>query len=533
MAEVDENIDAEFEQALRIAELQEQGEDISHLINGNDDILASPEEEELEDVEQEEEPPPDEEEIVEGLDDSLKESMEANLRLKRMLTQEVEKQSSNKRPKLTTEELEDDTAAAKVNALLVRWGFVDSSDVRHVLEGLTIAELDHLIKGNYAPNRRDERKSPAEQLTWYTLQHREALTVPVGGMTADIVTAFKARSKLTSDDEKLLRSLCHKDLRYVWNNYQDGRSICELIEEAMEKEPDDDIAENAVPDAPGVRAMGRFMRLELIDPVADAVVFGDANLTFSLKLAKHRKSLGHVGRVVATTFESLPVLRERYHEIDETIAALEALLCEVWHEVDCTRISVNPKFKGVEGSFGAAYYNFPHAGAVSGFFDSNALVNWRHENLMRLFFRSLRFYVKPGGIVKVASNAKAVGVRFSYIIGGAEENEFEHIETFPFLDWSLHRYYRSYGDKRDSYKRPGEGERYNAQRADADMVYCMQYKPTDKPLPQQEFRAPPSFQTLMLSKDGPFKNAHGAQRERKAKELYERFMSECSGRHVG
>ena len=40
------------------------------------------------------------------------------------------------------------------------------------------------------------------------------------------------------------------------------------------------------------------------------------------------------------------------------------------------------------------------AGAVGGFFDGHPLVNWRHENLMRLFFRALRAYVKPGGVVK-------------------------------------------------------------------------------------------------------------------------------------
>ena len=63
------------------------------------------------------------------------------------------------------------------------------------------------------------------------------------------------------------------------------------------------------------------------------------------------------------------------------------------------------------------------------------MVNWRHENLMRLFFRALRSFMKPGGCVKVASNMSAVGVRFSYIIGGAIENEFEHSETMPFQEW--------------------------------------------------------------------------------------------------
>merc|ERR1719240_720821 len=93
------------------------------------------------------------------------------------------------------------------------------------------------------------------------------------------------------------------------------------------------------------------------------------------------------------------------------------------------------------------------------------MVNWRHENLMRLFFRALRSFVKPGGLVKVSSNKGAVGVRYSYIVGGAIENEFVHVETMPFLEWCLHRYGRSYGDRRDVYKRPDakNNQSYNAQ----------------------------------------------------------------------
>merc|ERR1719345_646989 len=160
--------------------------------------------------------------------------------------------------------------------------------------------------------------------------------------------------------------------------------------------------------------MGRFNRLELIDPQADAAVFGDANMTFSLSLAKHRTGLGHVGRVIATTFEEIDTLRERYKEIDDSIAILEEHHAEVYHGVDCTRIALDTRFKGMEESLGAVYYNYPHSGAIQGFFDSHPLVNWRHENFMRLFFRALRCVVKPGGWVKVASNAGAVGVRYSY-----------------------------------------------------------------------------------------------------------------------
>merc|ERR1712066_614412 len=144
--------------------------------------------------------------------------------------------------------------------------------------------------------------------------------------------------------------------------------------------------------------------------------------------------LGHVGRVIATTFEEIETLRERYKEIDQTIKYLEDHDAEVYHGVDCTRIAVDPRFKDMKESLGGVYYNFPHSGAIPGFFDGHPMVNWRHENLMRLFFRALRSFVKPGGVVKVSSNSSAVGVRYSYIIGSALENEFTHVETMPFLE---------------------------------------------------------------------------------------------------
>ncbi|CAK9055909.1 unnamed protein product [Durusdinium trenchii] len=112
----------------------------------------------------------------------------------------------------------------------------------------------------------------------------------------------------------------------------------------------------------------------------------------------------------------------------------------------------------------------------------------------------------------------AVGVRFSYIMGSAEQNEFQHVETLPFLEWSLHRYGRAYGDRRDKKKRPGDGQGYNAQKAESDMVYTfehrpkievehgLRYRPSGKELPPQEIKLPPTFQTIMGCNDGPFKN---------------------------
>merc|ERR1712190_580920 len=243
------------------------------------------------------------------------------------------------------------------------------------------------------------------------------------GSRADVVVAFKARWNLDMAAEKQLRTLSHKDLRYVMDKYDGEMPLEELINDAAHDEPDEDeeTTVNAMPGGPGVKTMGRFNRLELIEPLADSAVFGDANLSFSMNLAKHRKDLGHVGRVIATTFEEIEVLRERYSEVDKSIEILEDHHAEVHHGVDCTRIAIDPRFKALEGKLGAVYYNFPHSGAIQGFFDSHPIVNWRHENLMRLFFRALRSFVKPGGVVKVASNMRAIGVRYSYIVGRVGE----------------------------------------------------------------------------------------------------------------
>lgn len=473
----------------------------------------------------------DEEDAVQ---EHLKESVEATFRVKRLLSRGEAQLggSSKKRRLLGEEESMRPIEQAKVKQLQQKWKLLEDPVVQHVLEGLPLNELQHLLAGNWAPDKFNMQKSPAEQVHKQAQMIRESSGPGSGAL--DAVSTFKYYWDLDRAKEQKLRTLSHKDLRYVLREFNGETPFEELLETAKEMPPEES-ANGAIPDNPGCSTMGRFLRLELIDPMANAVVFGDANLTFSVKLAKQRKALGHVGRVIATTFEQIGTLRERYKEIDETIKFLEDNHAEVLHGVDCTRIAVDHRFKGMEGSFGAVYYNFPHAGAVGGFFDGHPLVNWRHENLMRLFFRALRSFVKEGGIVKVSSNAGAVGVRYSYIIGSAIENEFVHTETVPFKEWHLHRYKRSYGDRRDVYKRPNEGEVYNVQRADQDMVYSFSYVPSGEPLPKQQIRRPPTLKTIMLCNDGPFRSLpHNSEsRKRLANELYQRFVSECSGVHVG
>jgi hypothetical protein len=471
---------------------------------------------------------PDEEEVSEHLRDAI----EGSWRLKRYLSEadaENGSQPASKAPRLESPE------APKITQLMMKWRCPQDTVVRYALEQATAEEIDIILNSGYILPLNLQR-APADLLGKYLAELRERSFISRGSV--DAVTSFRSRWKLGMETDKILRDLTHRDLRYVISKYDGNTPLDDVISDAANMDDsveDEPTAENALPHGPGPTTLGRFNRLELIDPLADCAVFGDANLTFALRLAAHRKSLAHVGRVIATTFEELDTLRERYKEIDESITTLEDHYAEVYHGVDCTKIAIDKRFQGLEGALGAVYYNFPHSGAVKQFFDGHPIVNWRHENLMRLFFRALRSYVKPGGVVKIASNMNAVGVRYSYIIGSALENEFVHTETMPFMEWHMHRYGRSYGDRRDSYKRPDakNNQSYNAQRAEADMVYCFRYEPSGNALPAQTIRYPPTLKTLLACVDGPFKGLFGPAKEKEAKSLHERFLSEISGVHIG
>lgn len=325
----------------------------------------------------------EEDEEIDDVQEHLRDSVEGTLRLKRLLSEDSEAAASGSFKRSKTADFPPEQVS-KIEYLMSKWGLPEDKVMLHVLEGLDMDELEYLDTSEFEPDMFNWQRMPADQaLTHVALWHeRESL----GGGPIDVLLTFQKRWNLSSLFDGMLRELSHKDLRYVVEHYDGSQQLEQLIDQAQQSLPLRGRAEGCMPDANGVVTMSRFHRLELIDPVADAAVFGDANLGFALNLAKHRKVLGHVGRLIATTFESREVLRERYKEIDETITTLEEHLAEVHHEIDCTRIAMNPKFKGLEGSLGAVYYNFPHAGSVGGFFDGHPLVNWRHENLMRLFF---------------------------------------------------------------------------------------------------------------------------------------------------
>lgn len=475
---------------------------------------------------------------LEDVPEDQREAVEGNLRLKRLLSKdEIVPDAIKKRRRVNSDgtmvpggNLDNRKLDPSMTELLEKTNLIDDVACRYVIEAADRSEVTALLSGNWKPNRSD-RKSGCEQLNDTLIRHQQKKCPPGG--TVDIVAAFKHRWKLDTADEKMLRNLCHRDLRYVIQEYDGSRPLEELVNEGSTQIPNEDKADGVMPDKPGLFTMSRFSRLEIIDPNANALVIGDANLTFSTLLASHRESLGHVGHVVATTFETIETLRERYQEIDATIKALEDKSAEVLNNVDCTRLAVDPRFLGMSNFFGTAYYNFPHAGVVKGFFDGHPFVRWRHENLMWLFFRALRGFMIPGGLVKVSSNSSAQGVRYSDIISAAARSEFVHVETVPFLEWALHGYRRSYGDRRDANRRPEDGEIYRDQKAYSDMVYTFRYTPSGETPPKPRVRHPPTKSDLLNSHEGKLRELRGEAKRRKVEDMYQLFMSYVQGIHVG
>jgi len=472
---------------------------------------------------------------VDKKQEAAAEEEDGNLKLKRLLSKDSNADSDNpsaKRQKvggIVTPPPPPKKMDPMKRQLLARWGLSMDPASCYVIEAAEMEDVEAVARMNWQPNKFHERKTCAEQLCDHLNRSRDMKGPPGGNV--DALQAFKHAKDLKDNDVKSMKDLVHKELQYVMQEYDGTRPIDEIVEEACKDAPDEIV--DAAPGRPGIYTMGRKTRLELIDPSADALVCGDANLTFSLLLAQHRKALGHAGRTVATTFETLEILRERYTEIDATIKELHDLEAEVMHNVDGTRLAVDPRFLGMEARFGAVYYNFPHAGVVKGFFDGHPFVRWRHENLMSLFFRALRGFVKEGGLVKVSSNSNATGVRYGDIMQAASMSEFVHVETIPFLEWQLRGYRRSYGDRRDAERRPEDGENYKSQRAHADMVYCYRYAPSGGDPPKLRIRHPPTKTDLLLAEEGHIKTLPEHAKKRRVEDIYKLFLSYVQGIHVG
>jgi len=235
-----------------VAELDE---DMQAAINT--DVAASP-------VNEEEESDADGGEVVA---EHLKEAVEGSFRMKRLLENDGEDEEPGKK-KAKISQPEDKL----IIKLLTKWQMTDDLVSKYVLkEFCYVDDLKSLESTNYVPDKFHWQKSAPDLLARYVNDCRERRTTPGGG-SLDVVSTFKFRFKIEASQDKVLRALPHKDLRYVLNNFDGSKPLDEVLREAAEYEAEEETTDAALPDGNGVSTIGRFSRLELIDPLADAAV---------------------------------------------------------------------------------------------------------------------------------------------------------------------------------------------------------------------------------------------------------------------
>merc|ERR1712167_515706 len=111
------------------------------------------------------------------------------------------------------------------------------------------------------------------------------------------------------------------------------------------------------------------------------------------------------------------------------------------------------------------------------------------------------------------------GVRYVDILSAAQDNEFIHVETVPFEEWTLRAYGRSYGDRRDKNRRLKDGQVYNDQKGCTDMVYCFCYAPSGSELAKPRIRYPPARMQMMHTNEGALLDLKGDRKKEKIDEL--------------
>ncbi|XXH04857.1 hypothetical protein Hte_011279 [Hypoxylon texense] len=130
------------------------------------------------------------------------------------------------------------------------------------------------------------------------------------------------------------------------------------------------------------------------------LLIGDGDLSFAASLVEHH----FCADVTATVLEAnLDALVEKYPQVPENIAKIEAEGSKVLYNVDATKMApfVEKKGKDSSGSVGAMdriIFNFPHVGGKST--DVNRQVRYNQELLVS-FFRRAGPSLAPGGSIVV------------------------------------------------------------------------------------------------------------------------------------
>merc|ERR1719265_867195 len=213
-------------------------------------------------------------------------------------------------------------------------------------------------------------------------------------------------------------------------------------------------------------------------PDDSLLIIGDANLDFALRVGRYRSEKEHTGPTLATTYEDLECLQDRYPGVLNRIDELSQLMVTTDHSVDCTCM------EKLNGPFDLIVYNFPHAGrpdklkSLRGG-DGHPWIKWRHNNLMTFFFRASRQVLNEKGRVCVATGARSHCCNEEDLMIAAKMSGFSLQLKSSLALWTLGNYKRSYGDWRDDegeekVEFEGSGNTYRSQDQRQEMVYTFE-----------------------------------------------------------
>merc|ERR1719401_2177471 len=111
-----------------------------------------------------------------------------------------------KKPKTAQSEL--------IDKLMTKWALKNDLVIKHCLQNVPFESMEEIDKTNYKPDMHNQR-SYADLLKAHACQIKERKGI--GGGPNDCLATFKFRWKLSMEQDKKMRALSHKDLRYVLN----------------------------------------------------------------------------------------------------------------------------------------------------------------------------------------------------------------------------------------------------------------------------------------------------------------------------
>ncbi|KAI1769525.1 hypothetical protein GGR53DRAFT_472857 [Hypoxylon sp. FL1150] len=132
-------------------------------------------------------------------------------------------------------------------------------------------------------------------------------------------------------------------------------------------------------------------------PEDGILLIGDGDLSFAASLVEHH----YCADVTATVLEAnLDELVEKYPQVPENIAKIEAEGSRVLYNIDATKMAPFVEKKGKEstGLMDRIIFNFPHVGGKST--DVNRQVRYNQELLVSFFQRAIPS-LTPGGTIIV------------------------------------------------------------------------------------------------------------------------------------